>query len=76
RYIMAKEIDVEIPKKFGDKKYIADFYSLSEKTVANQIGVMRKNQEYLSANCFRLSGRVWLPAFDKFLLEEKKKRFK
>jgi len=25
-----KMIDVEIPKKFGDKKYIADFYSLSD----------------------------------------------
>ena len=43
-------IDVEIPKKFGDKKYIADFYSLSEKTVSNQISLMRKEQEYIKGN--------------------------
>lgn len=66
-----KMIDVEIPKKFGDKKYIADFYSLSEKTVSNQISLMRKEQEYIKGNCFRLSGRVWVPAFDKFLNKQK-----
>lgn len=73
---MIKEIDVEIPKKFGDTKYIADFYSLSEKTVSNKIGLMRKEQEYLHSNCFRLSGRVWLPAFDRFLMKQKEKSFK
>ncbi|MFZ2232463.1 MAG: hypothetical protein WAV58_08725, partial [Lactococcus raffinolactis] len=59
-----------------NQKYIADFYSLSEKTVSNQISLMRKEQEYIKGNCFRLSGRVWVPAFDKFLNKQKDSCYK
>lgn len=54
------------------------FYLLikEEKTVSNQISLMRKEQEYIRGNCFRLSGRVWLPAFYKFLEKQKDKCFK
>ena len=51
-------------------------YSLSEKTVSNQISLMRKEQEYIKGNCFRLSGRVWVPAFDKFLNKQKDSCYK
>ncbi|MGX7047465.1 hypothetical protein RU86_GL000183 [Lactococcus piscium] len=45
---------------------MGNHYENDEKTVASQISVMRKNQAYLSTNCFRLSGRVCLQAFEKF----------
>ncbi|GAB2022256.1 hypothetical protein RyT2_13300 [Pseudolactococcus yaeyamensis] len=70
------DIEIEIPKIFGDKKYISEFYCLSEKTISNLISKMRSDKQYRSGSCFRLSGRVWLPAFDAFLQKEKNERFK
>lgn len=54
---------------------MGNHYENDEKTVVNQISVMRENQAYLSANCFRLLGKVWLPAFNIFD-GRKKKYFK
>ncbi|GAB2023301.1 hypothetical protein RyT2_23770 [Pseudolactococcus yaeyamensis] len=69
-------MQVEIPNKFSNKKELADFYGIAEKTASNLISDMRQTTEFSDFSFYRLSGRVWLPAFDEFLLLKERQKYR
>lgn len=58
---------IEIEKKLVGAEEISSFYSISLKTARNRISEMKKDPKFVVGDYFRLSGRVWFPAFDEFL---------
>lgn len=59
--------DILVEKKMIDAKGISDFYSIRISTARNKICEMKKDRRFTHGDYFRMSGRVWFPAFDEFL---------
>ncbi|OAL08439.1 hypothetical protein A7X72_01516 [Lactococcus garvieae] len=50
-----------------DAEGISNFYSIKVSTARNKIYEMKKDKRFMQGDYFRMSGRVWFPAFDEFL---------
>ena len=50
-----------------DAEGISNFYSIKVSTARNKICEMKKDKRFMQGDYFRMSGRVWFPAFDEFL---------
>ncbi|WP_270219352.1 hypothetical protein, partial [Lactococcus garvieae] len=58
---------ITVDKKMIDAEGISNFYSIKVSTARNKICEMKKDKRFMQGDYFRMSGRVWFPAFDEFL---------
>ncbi|MEG2562643.1 MAG: hypothetical protein RR991_02290 [Lactococcus sp.] len=58
---------ITVDKKMIDAEGISNFYSIEVSTARNKICEMKKDKRFMQGDYFRMSGRVWFPAFDEFL---------
>lgn len=67
---------VIIERKLVNADDIAKFYSIKKKTAQNRIAEMKKDPRFISDDFFRMSGRVWFPAFDEFIRQRDEVKYK
>ncbi|QDK70770.1 hypothetical protein [Lactococcus protaetiae] len=65
-----------IERKLVNADDIAKFYSIKKKTAQNRIAEMKKDPRFISSDFFRMSGRVWFPAFDEFIRQRDEVKYK
>nr|UKS68077.1 hypothetical protein G8766_02290 [Lactococcus garvieae] len=58
--------EIFVVKKRSDVEGISNFYSIKVSTARNKICEMKKDKRFMQGDYFRMSGRVWFPAFDEF----------
>ena len=74
--VKSVSVKVTIPDKFANIQELSEFYAIKEKTATNLICEMKKIPEYNVFKYYRLSGRVWFPAFDESLLLREQVKYK
>ena len=58
--------EIFVVKKRSDVEGISNFYSIKISTAKNKICEIKGGKRFMQEDYFRMSERIWFPAFDKF----------
>ena len=67
---------IVIENRMANAEDLAKFYAIEKKTAQNRMSEMRNDEKYMTGDFFRMTGRVWFPAFDEFIKQRDELKYK